>query len=131
MTAGWFSAETWNPANTLGFVTSIVSALLLGVFFWWVGFGDSSTSLTSLSTGQAIGAIVIGGTLSAGMLAIHALSDWRDRWRTSWRLRLLISLPIVVAMSILLSIDTAMISLGVIVMAILFSTGRSYLYFTA
>lgn len=131
MTAEGFWAETWQPGNRLGYVTSIVGVLFLAVFFWWYGVSDTGAAITGLSAWEVVVALGFGLLLGGGTLAIHARPGWRDRWRTSIQLRAIVSLPLVVVVAALLVFSPPVLSLSFVVMAIFFVPGRTYLYLAA
>ena len=131
MTTEGLWAETWQPGNRLGFVTSISSACFLAVFFWWVGIIDTGATITSLSAIEVVVSMGFGLLLGSGALAIHARAGWRDRWRTSMRLRAIVAAPLVVVIGALLIFSPPVASLTFAVMANIFVPGRTYLYLTA
>ncbi|WP_254545487.1 hypothetical protein [Halomarina pelagica] len=131
MTSGSFSERTWHPESLTGLVMSTVSTYVLAALFWWVGIGATRESLATLSTPQYAGGIVLGSILSVRVLSIHARPVWRERWRTSVRLRLVAALPIAIGLGLLVSFAPAVASLGFVVLAVVFTLGRIYLYLTA
>ena len=124
-------AETWHPGNRLGFVTSVTSALVLAVFFWWLGVVDPGVSITALSSVELVGVILLGLLIGGGAVLLHAKRVWRERWRTSMRLRAVVSLPLVVVIGVVLTVSPAVVSLAFLVLAAVFVPGRTALYLNA
>lgn len=124
-------ADTWAPGNTLGFVTSISSALFLVVLFWWLGVVDPGIPFASLSSGELLGGLILGLLLGGGTIAIHAKTAWRERWRTDLRLRVVSSLPLVGVIATFIVVSPPVVFLGTAIMAVLFIPVRTYLYLAA
>lgn len=131
VTADGLLAETWEPGNRLGYVTSVASALFLAAFVWWIGVVDLRTNALALPASRVLGGVLVGLLLAGGTLAVHAKPTWREHWRTSVRLRATVAVPVAVVIALLFATVPAVLAVGFGVMAVVFVVGRTYLYVAA
>lgn len=124
-------AETWEPDNRLGYVTSVATAAVVAAFLWWIGIVDLGTEVVSLSPSRVVAGLVLGLLAAAGMLAVLAIPAWRDRWASSVRFRIAIGVPVSATVAVLLAAAPAVVSIAAVSMALVFVVGRTYLYVDA
>lgn len=124
-------ARLWEPKSRIGLALSVTSVWIFAILFWWAGIAAVSDSLATLSVMQYSSGIVLGLLLGAGTLAIHTRPSLRERWRTSLRLRLTFAVPLGIIFGVLITYAPAVLSLGFIIFAVVFTVGRVYLYISA